>query len=104
MLQKYTQQIWILLAESFPMVVSGLSYPFRFVQELISRVFTYTGGVIQLYFSCYSRGWTGGAASPRPLWVLCLASGRRCYARTVVGSTAPPAGGPRSPSASRRDR
>ena len=33
--EKYTQQIWILLAESFSSVVSDWSYPLWFVGNLI---------------------------------------------------------------------
>ena len=33
--EKYTQQIWILLAESFPTVVSKVSQPLWFVKKLI---------------------------------------------------------------------
>ena len=33
--EKYPQQIWILLAESFSSVVSDLSYPLWFVKKLI---------------------------------------------------------------------
>ena len=40
------------------------------------------------YFSCYSQGRTGDANWPRPLWVLCLASGRHFFALVVVWSTA----------------
>ena len=36
--EKHTQQIWILLAESFLSVVSELSQPFWFVGKLIFRV------------------------------------------------------------------
>ena len=35
---KRTKQIWIILADNFPYVISGLSQPFRFVPELIFRV------------------------------------------------------------------
>ena len=41
------QQIWILLTESFPTVVSELPYPFRFFRQFIFRVRA-LGGPIQL--------------------------------------------------------
>ena len=48
---KKSQHIWILFAESFPMVVSELSQPFRFVRESIVCVF-----ILEVQSSCMHGG------------------------------------------------